>query len=95
MWTPRRSRFNLTAGHQSAHVVGVTVASPRRLVTASEFARIMPDVSIHLVACWRNHGKITVCGKRGRSRLYDFDELCGVEAATRSSGYSHRRTDAA
>lgn len=71
------------------------MARSGRLVTATEFATLNPDVSIHLIAWWRTTGKITVRGHRGRSPLYDWDELCTVEAETRASGKSHRRARAA
>jgi hypothetical protein len=65
------------------------------LVTATEAATLIPSVSRHLICVWRAQGRIRIQGKRGRSPLYDWAELCHVEAKTRTSGHSWRKTQAA
>lgn len=65
------------------------------LVTAAEAALLLPNVSRHLIGMWRHQGKLQKRGQRGRSPLYNWDDICRVEAATRTSGQSHRANRAA
>lgn len=61
------------------------------LVTATEAATLLPTVSRHLIGMWRHGGKLAPKSKRGRSPLYDWADICRVEAATRTSTHSRRK----
>lgn len=60
------------------------------LVTASEAATVLPDVSRHLIAMWVRAGKLAPAGQRGRSPLYRWGDVLAVEATMRRSPYSSR-----
>jgi hypothetical protein len=60
------------------------------LVTATEAASVMPDVSKHLIGMWVANDKLKPRGRRGRSPLYRWGDLVAVEAQMRNSPYSHR-----
>jgi hypothetical protein len=55
------------------------------LVTAAEAAPPL-NISIAAICMWRNRGKITVAGHRGRSPLYRYGDLLTVEQSTRHNG---------
>lgn len=61
------------------------------LVTATEAAAGLPDVSRHLIGMWVRHGKLNVKGHRGRSPLYRWGDIVAVEAATRMSNRGRPR----
>lgn len=62
-------------------------------VTAAEASRQFGDVSIHLIAWWRNEGKLVPAGRRGRSLVYRWGDLIDVERATRLNRRSSRNED--
>lgn len=59
-------------------------------VTAAEAASQLPQISRQLIAMWVKAGKLTPCGRTGRSPLYRWGDILAVEAATRNSPYSSR-----
>lgn len=61
------------------------------LVTATEAAAGLPDVSRHLIGMWVQHEKLTPKGRRGRSPLYRWGDIVAVEAATRTSNRGRPR----
>lgn len=61
------------------------------LVTATEAAAGLPDVSRHLIGMWVQHGKLQAKGHRGRSPLYRWGDIVAVEASTRTSNLGRPR----
>lgn len=55
------------------------------LVTAAEAAPQI-KVTVAAICMWRNRGKLTVAGYRGRSPLYKYRDLLLVERDTRHNG---------
>jgi hypothetical protein len=61
------------------------------LVTATEAATRLPDVSRHLIGMWERLGKIGRRDMRGRSPLYRWGDILAVEADMRTSGRGRPR----
>jgi hypothetical protein len=61
------------------------------LVTATEAATRLPDVSRHLIGMWERLGKIQRHKMRGRSPLYRWGDILAVEAETRISPLGRKR----
>jgi len=58
----------------------------------AHLAAAMVGVSRQLVNYWRRTGLLQPVGARGRSPLYRLGDILQVEAATRRSTQSRRRT---
>lgn len=61
------------------------------LVTAREVELVLPSVSRHLVYLWRDQGRLTAHGKRGRSPLYRWGDIIDVERDTRRADPAGQR----
>jgi hypothetical protein len=57
----------------------VTAVEVERLTTDDELDDAKPSISRHLVYMWRGMGLLEPQGKRGRSPLYRWGDICDVE----------------
>lgn len=80
------------AGRVLSYVRGVPMPyNPDALVTGPEVAGAL-RISAALISKWRELGKLSVQGYRGRSPLYKLSDIQRVERETRRSPYNLKRS---